>query len=323
MKKRKPSTHHRHQLWSRTDSYVVVAVIVALLLLLGSSVRANAILTQMDKKTSLFHREKAIAKRYIDHTLEVYKVKFKNAFSASLEPKLLLATEQRNYQRAAFDPNMVGCVNFRQMGRVTTANLSRKYLYLNNRFEDMLGGGGEGESVPKPEDFPSVNEYYYTIAEIAVYGYVESGLIYLQEPFDVEKDDWFEGNAMALYHYYKWLEGLTVDSPELTGINSATKPADNALQPRRVYLRLLKEVLTIPAGETGRKAYAAAAEVVPKDDGTPRTGDNVRRRYSDWQSKPHKFTAEEIALVVSELEGEGRHVNSVYLSAIYRNVQPV
>jgi hypothetical protein len=323
MKNRKPTTDRRHRLWSRTDSYVLVAVIVAVLLLLGSSVRANAILKMMDDKGFTREQFNKLSDDYINDTLRIYKTEFIFSFTYSFERERLIQLETEKYRNAAFDPTCHRCPNLRRGGLEWADTLNYGYQSMRGDFDIYY----EGDS--SELDYPPINVYAEKINHLVTYGYGRPRLDEY-EPWVIEKGDWIEGDAWALYLFYKWLDESTPESiiaadnlanPPADSL--ADLPADDAPQPHRVYLRLLKEVLTIPAGKTGNEAYIPAAEVVPKVDGTPRTGGNVRRRYSDWRSKPHNFNADEIALIVSELEEERRHVNRDYLSAIYRNVKPI
>ncbi|OAV44721.1 hypothetical protein [Lewinella sp. 4G2] len=267
------------------------------------------------------------AKVYIYAIVGLYRTNFLRRWRGSMERQMLLDRERTTYYKASFDKSFTDFACMQCGGSLDYIDNGPRY------FQWVEGLPWEPKEMPEPKATPGHNRFASIVIDAIVEG---EGSDYLPYEVDIEDhtydpepgetrricitlDCWVEGDALAVYFYYKWLEKLTADSPEL----ATAAAVEDDPPPRPLYLQLLKELLAIPEGGKRKPHYAAAAKVVPLQDGTPRTSENVRRRYSDWKARPHEFSAADITLVVNELRDEGRPINKAYLAAVRRNVATV
>jgi hypothetical protein len=245
----------------------------------------------------------ALAEEYIIMTLDKYKAEFADRYNRSQEPGRLLKMEREAYDRVVNEE-----ANTRNRGTpdgkpVTVTAIGHKYLrFAGSRWTWPAKYTDEN---PNPYGWGNnlagwINRYVTSgsrgdIADAVTFTEIVPG-----------ETSFTEGDAVAVYRYFKWLEAGKI-GPEIT-----TKP-----DPKE---QILKMFLVRRDGSGGvNEFYRAVVATVPKVDGGEYAEGTIKNYHSKWMKRPAWITPVLISRIIKGLETEGQPIDYQYLDAINRH----
>ena len=243
----------------------------------------------------------ALAEEYIIMTLDKYKADFADRYNRSQEPDLLLKMEQEKYDRIVNEE-----ANTRSRGTpdgkpVTVTILGYGYLERAGSY-----WGFTAKYNDKPTPYGWSNHLAAWIHRYVISGRADIADAVTFTEIVPGETSFTEGDAVALYRYFKWLEAGKI-GPEIT-----TKP-----DPKE---QILKMFLVRRDGSGGvNEFYRAVVATVPKVDGGEYAEGTIKNYHSKWMKRPAWITPVLISRIIKGLETEGQPIDYQYLDAINRH----
>ena len=249
----------------------------------------------------------ALAEEYIIMTLDKYKADFADRYNRSQEPDLLLKMEQEKYDRIVNEE-----ANTRSRGTpdgkpVTVTILGYGYLERAGSY-----WGFTAKYNDKPTPYGWSNHLAAWIHRYVISGRADIADAVTFTEIVPGETSFTEGDAVALYRYFKWLEAGKIRFSVVTG------PEITTTQDWKE--QVLKMFLARRDGSGGSNhLYRAVVEAVPRKDGGHRSPKAVGVLYGAWKKSMEWITPELISRIISELEAEGEPVDREYLRAVTRH----
>ena len=230
----------------------------------------------------------ALAEEYIIMTLDKYKADFVKRYNRSQEPDRLLKMEREKLYHIVFTKDggpLTVVWHLTRAGGSRSPALGAKYGNINR--------------YGWPNDIAGLIHQYIVragdITEAVTFTEIVPG-----------ETRFTEGDAVALYRYFKWLEAGKI-GPEIT-----TKP-----DPKE---QILKMFLVRRDGSGGvNEFYRAVVATVPKVDGGEYAEGTIKNYHSKWMKRPAWITPVLISRIIKGLETEGQPIDYQYLDAINRH----
>jgi hypothetical protein len=233
----------------------------------------------------------ALAEEYIIMTLDKYKADFADRYNRSQEPDLLLKMEREKLYHIVFTKDggpLTVVWHLTRAGGSRSPALGAKYGNINR--------------YGWPNDIAGLIHQYIVragdITEAVTFTEIVPG-----------ETRFTEGDAVALYRYFKWLEAGKIRFSVVTG------PEITTTQDWKE--QVLKMFLARRDGSGGSNhLYRAVVEAVPRKDGGHRSPKAVGVLYGAWKKSMEWITPELMSRIISELEAEGEPVDREYLRAV-------